>query len=595
MTAFLFPFDKIPYGSTIALYGAGECGKLFYKQILASGYASVALWVDRRSEDLKHYFPICPVADLEQGGYDFLVIAISDEKLAGEIAASLRSDFSVPQEKIVTTVHSLPEHVYANQQQEYDCFLKNSDELIKIAPRELVNGNRLDTMVRYLVCRDILHGIENAANLSLYSRMLLCRGNRNEGTHYFQETARFSTQDFVAEIRKMCESMRDNGFDRAHYIPLAGENRITLNGQHRLAAAMALEEDIWVRYYQGTKANEDFNYNWFVQNGFGTNDLLRIYRAFADLYPKCGMFLLYGPCYPQWDFITKQMEKHFTLVGFVDLDFSHNYLAFENLLHEIYNDPLWLDCYMDRKMKLLKIAPLKVRVILLSDENQNANCADDDFFDSLKKFKLQIRDAMFFDTDIAPIVMHGSDTRSEFVRMKNILLSPNNLLNLTKRVSRNYREELIIKINRAKALLDSNCIKHDDVVIVCSSAMEVFGLRPARDFDVAVKKSYRDRLGYVMFQWDNDIEYCRFNCIEDKYGKNYPDDLIIADDNLHFVFCGLKFLNLELVKLKKEHDQRAKDIEDIRLIDVFQDYWQNYDDKLALQRQIDKEIYLKRL
>jgi hypothetical protein len=327
-----------------------------------------------------------------------------------------------------------------------------------------------------------------------------------------------------------------------------------------------------------------------LENRFTANDQIRILRAFSDLYPSCGIVILYASVEAHWDFIMAQILKELTVVGYVNIDFTKNYLGFENLLHEIYSDPLWRDVYMDRKLRLLKMSTLKVRLILLSDERNK----DVDIYGTIRQCKLSLRDSMFFETDIAPIVMHGSDTREEFLRLKQILLSPNNLLNVGRRVSRNYREEFVSRINRVKALLSENHVNQEDVVIVGSSSMEIFGLRAAEDIDVAVKSKYRERLGYESFHWTNDIHYARHNSIEDEYGKIYPDDVIIDDDNLHFVFGGLKFINLELLKAKKQHDKRANDIVDIRLIEVFEDYSANYDDKYALQKQIDKEIYLKR-
>ena len=326
------------------------------------------------------------------------------------------------------------------------------------------------------------------------------------------------------------------------------------------------------------KEERNLLFEWFAKKKFETNDLLRILKLLAESYPRCGVFLLFGSCFGQWENIQNQIAMEFKIIGFVDLDFNEDYIAFENLLHELYCDPLWQDSVLMHKIRLLKTMPLQVRVILLT--NDNDDCTVDAFYDSIRNFQQQMFNANDFETDNVQILMQSTDTREEFVRVKNIILSPNNILNLTRRISRDYSKDLVTRINRAKVLLDKNCIHHEDIVVVGSSVLEVFGIRQAIDLDIAVRKSYRERWGNDYLQWEDDIEYIRLDSIVHKNGIVYPDDVIIDDDNLHFMFYGLKFLNLELLKGKKEHDWREKDIQDIKLIEVFQNYKKNCNTKL---------------
>ena len=48
---YLFPFEKIPKGSTILIYGAGILGQEYLKQILISNYCKVVGFVDKNYAD----------------------------------------------------------------------------------------------------------------------------------------------------------------------------------------------------------------------------------------------------------------------------------------------------------------------------------------------------------------------------------------------------------------------------------------------------------------------------------------------------------------------------------------------------------------
>lgn len=72
-----FPFGRVPKGSDIVLYGAGDAGKDFYKQFTESGYCNVKLWVDKNYEILREKgMNVSPVSDMKDYMYDYIVIAV---------------------------------------------------------------------------------------------------------------------------------------------------------------------------------------------------------------------------------------------------------------------------------------------------------------------------------------------------------------------------------------------------------------------------------------------------------------------------------------------------------------------------------------
>lgn len=84
--SFLFPFDKIKRGSNIVLYAAGGVGKAYYQQIKITGYCNVLLWVDKDYATYqKEGMPVYPPERIKNVPYDYILIAINNEKIAGSV------------------------------------------------------------------------------------------------------------------------------------------------------------------------------------------------------------------------------------------------------------------------------------------------------------------------------------------------------------------------------------------------------------------------------------------------------------------------------------------------------------------------------
>ena len=84
---YLFPFDKVPMNSKIVLYGAGEVGNLFYKQLVHSDYCDVVCWCDRNYELLSEN--IENPNRIYEKDYNYIIIAIANQKIASEIVNDL--------------------------------------------------------------------------------------------------------------------------------------------------------------------------------------------------------------------------------------------------------------------------------------------------------------------------------------------------------------------------------------------------------------------------------------------------------------------------------------------------------------------------
>lgn len=97
---FLFPFDKVPSGSKIILYGAGAVGKAYYKQLTKIGYCNQILWVDRNASNIISDVVKTPDC-IKNEEFDYIVIAIENLNVREEVKNFLIVEKKVEAYKIV--------------------------------------------------------------------------------------------------------------------------------------------------------------------------------------------------------------------------------------------------------------------------------------------------------------------------------------------------------------------------------------------------------------------------------------------------------------------------------------------------------------
>lgn len=97
---YLFPYQMIPKGSRIALYGGGQVGKAFFRQMEKTQYCELAAWVDRNVREAEGRTLYTP-EDMDWNTCDYVVIAIEAEKRAEVIKIELRQNYGIPSDKLI--------------------------------------------------------------------------------------------------------------------------------------------------------------------------------------------------------------------------------------------------------------------------------------------------------------------------------------------------------------------------------------------------------------------------------------------------------------------------------------------------------------
>ena len=96
---YLFPFEKIPKGSRIIIYGNGVVGKSFCRQIEHSGYCRIIAVADRNANK-EEYLHIISPAEIHKIHCDYVLIAVSKKEMALEIKAILKEE-GINDERII--------------------------------------------------------------------------------------------------------------------------------------------------------------------------------------------------------------------------------------------------------------------------------------------------------------------------------------------------------------------------------------------------------------------------------------------------------------------------------------------------------------
>ena len=577
---YIFPFNEIEKGSRIVLYGAGLVGQEFYAQIQATNYCEITAWIDKdfafyQSKGMSVKVPE-KIEDIE---FDVLIVAIANE----DIADSVIKEFSKGTDRrILWKKYSSGEPTEGIIRKDFKI-----SEYNKLFPNNLITADNLDLSVRYLLCKDILNEIEDKDHLNLYMRYQMIISNLNEeGLGDYRKKR--GADEFLKKFKELISLMRRDGFYETNPILVDEQNKI-INGRHRCASAIALEKEIWASRIDGVYAGLR-DYHWFYDNGFSLRDMQEILNGFTDMYRNCNVVLLFGSIKDQWNLVQKQFEHNLKIVGYIDLDFTNDYLGFENLIHDIYEDVNWDDPWKDRKIKLLRFAPLYIRVIVVSDEGKE----NIDVYQVTNDVKKSLRELFALDMGNRKdnISMHAADSYEEYKRLKEIFLSGNNLKYNSIRVMRSFRRDFINKLSELKSFLDNYEISYDRVCIVGSGGLEIYGLREAGDIDLIVHPDIAGRMKKLKENLPIGVEVIGQDSFLLDTGV-VKDRQIIESEKLHYIFYGLKFINLDILMkryaYKAKHNQDSKAEENVELLQMFFDYVKWFEDKRALQFQLKRE------
>lgn len=250
---FLFPFSIIPQGCRIIIYGAGEVGYDFYRQIKTSKYAEVVLWVDRQYEWFRRLnLPVDEPQKILNAEYDYIVITAENEQVYKSIRKDL-IDMSVSEDRFIWSEdYSIHENiVYGYKDRNIEKEMKSAQ---KTDASFFFKETRLDIVIRYLYASELLAGTCDGNGERLYRQFILSGCDAKEPTEnyisaYFSEYSnKRGIKAFQESFRKLVNSMNTDGFIKEQFVPVDSNGNL-INGAHRVAAALACHKDVWYASY----------------------------------------------------------------------------------------------------------------------------------------------------------------------------------------------------------------------------------------------------------------------------------------------------------------------------------------------------------
>ena len=167
---------------------------------------------------------------------------------------------------------------------------RDDDAVHSIHPLKLVSPSRLNLVCKYLYFRELISTAPAEPSPSfvaqLYRKHIAVRTGGIEPPDPFyagpNTAQKQSVADYERQAKMLLNSLSSNGFDPDAAVPYFTDGTLG-NGAHRVSAALALDMPIVARRHEGH--GTAWGFDWFVENGFTTEELQRLLYAYTDLKP----------------------------------------------------------------------------------------------------------------------------------------------------------------------------------------------------------------------------------------------------------------------------------------------------------------------
>jgi len=439
-------------------------------------------------------------------------------------------------------------------------------------PRAILSPRRLDVVVKYLFFLALIENRDVAIYEKLYRKHIELRtgGAEKRDASNGRLSEKRSVDDYVAACHALLHSMRTNGFQDKHAIPLGVDGSL-LNGAHRLACALALGLRIAVE--RMPMSGPGWGFDWSVQREFSAAELSLVLGGWCTLLPeKTTCFILWAAVEPQWRALQSALGQIFDFVGAVDFEFSER-VHYASVIQDIYSFETTRAVLpsIDRKIAELELFAPKFRMVVLRNRSDTLTTSI-----VTKQTKQHLRKALhgrIAEEKFVPC--HSSDSTPELQYLSRVLLDPRNTRWFPYRSRSMPRLEMLRWVESLKIEMSKRGIPIEDCCVVGSSTLEVFGIRNSTDLDFTLKSKWR----YEKFNSGITKVNEMLDVVTAGYHRVHAprvavsDDELVADSRHHFLFRGVKFANLNIVADRKDFSRRPKDVADGQLITPVLEDW----------------------
>ncbi|MBQ0210953.1 hypothetical protein J7S50_17360 [Providencia rettgeri] len=405
--------------------------------------------------------------------------------------------------------------------------------------RELVNSNRVDIIIKIAYLKSLLN--EDYELIQYYEKLYLKTIDAfTDGTfHEPGDSDKKSPNDYVNQFRKLITSITKDGFEpNISVIPISPSNT-PLDGAHRLAIGYYL--DLTLPVVKLRDIDCQYGIPFFHKK---SKDLDLTYQLIEELINFDEQIRI-AIIWPFSKFNDVENIKTFFGERFIfSTSMNLNSNGVNNLCVNAYEKEAWIGNHDNdwagswNKSAHTFSNGYKTHIILYKSKS------DEDDLGLKSEFRKKYNNSKH--------CIHTTDNKIETLKISQVTFYPE---------SEKYLNSFNLK--RFKMVYDfigNNGIDAEKIIITGSSLLHILELRTANDID------------YLII--DNENLCSKKDFFDESHNKyiNYyesPLNELFKNKNSTYNFLGIRFLPLnDIGKFKKNRKER-KDLDDIKLIEIF--------------------------
>ena len=414
----------------------------------------------------------------------------------------------------------------------------------EINAKDLIKSNRIDLIakLKYIEYFDKKYKTDYFKDLYRATINAFSDGTYKEPGN--KEKNNFNK--YIESFNQMIIDIKKNNFDKNKSIIPISKNNVLLDGSHRTSICAYFDKKIQAAKFDVKE--KDYDLNYFKYKCLDRKYLDYLCLEYSKLKNNIYVICLWPNCYEKWyKNIKEQLYSKLNVIYEKDISFSYN--GFKNLMIQIYRNDDWVGNINNKYNGIYQ------KVDKCYDKNKTCFfVVEEDDFNKIQEVKKDIRNEI----NLGNHSIHTTDNIDESINILNLILN-NNSINMLERADLYKYKKTYNEINEIKEKLKENNISFDKLVLDGSVVLSIYGLRENKDIDILISDEYGDKIDKMFDIHNNEV---------DMYNETV--DNIIYNPNNYFYFDGLKFVSLELLKVKKEQrykvEKNKKDKRDIELI-----------------------------
>jgi glycosyltransferase involved in cell wall biosynthesis/SAM-dependent methyltransferase len=414
-------------------------------------------------------------------------------------------------------------------------------EPIPVSPLELLSPLRFDVVVKYLYAQSLINNYSTQYFRDLYKEHLRVWNGFVE----VNNPAKNSFEAFDNDFKNLIMSLQTVGFDSGtSLIPLVDGNCM-INGAHRVAAALALNTNVYYRHsFDPMEGQKDCSWETvFRKEGFPDDMASRVALEYSKLKDKTRIVTIFPSASHDLEYSLNILRKYGRLFYYKSISLSEN--GPFNLMQQLYPYEPWAgnasNAYAGYREKerlcFTKTGPVVAVLVEFDDPSIGI------------EVKRRIRDHF----GMGNHSVHINDHHHETIRLAQTLFNENSIhfLNKSKLSALPVYDRLIARYSGG---LDLNGMNPEHFCVTGSAVLSSYGIRDCADLDYL-------HHGTMIFHDPEDLIHSHNNYGMSLYDIGY-DDLIFNPSN-HYYCNGLKFASLKVIANLKKRRNEDKDRMDL--------------------------------